>query len=75
MGSQSQGSHPSPLAIFQWSSRHSSQVKPITFGRHGHCPVILSQGPAVLFEPKMSHTQPARRDTIKNNVFKFLNSL
>ena len=43
MGSQSQGSQPSPLAIFQWFSMHSSQCSPCTFGRQLHRPVTRSQ--------------------------------
>lgn len=50
--SQSQASHPVPLAIFQWFSWHESQFIPITLGRQGHCPVTGSHGPTVKFVPK-----------------------
>lgn len=39
-GSQLQGSHPFPLAIFQWLGLHSSQDNPMTLGKQGHCPVV-----------------------------------
>ena len=42
MGSQAHGSQPSPLAIFQWFSMHSSQCVPFTFGRQLHTPETRS---------------------------------
>ena len=42
MGSQAHGSQPSPLAIFQWFSMHSSQCSPCTFGRQLHRPETRS---------------------------------
>lgn len=39
LGSQLHGSQPFPLAKFQWLGPQWSHVKPMTFGRHWHCPV------------------------------------
>lgn len=56
LSSQSQRSHPVPLAIFQWFSSHRSHEAPITLGKHGHWPVTASHHPALLFVPRMLHT-------------------
>ena len=40
--SQSQGSHPVPLASCQVLGTQRSQLWPVTFGRQRHCPVVLS---------------------------------
>lgn len=60
-GSQSHGSHPVPLAIFQWFDSHWSHSFPTTFGKHGHCPVILSQGPALPSVPSISQTHSVKK--------------
>lgn len=40
LGSQPQDSQPLPLARFQWLGAQWSHVRPMTFGRHWHCPVV-----------------------------------
>ena len=57
MGSQLQASHPIPDAIFQWSASQRSHDWPMTFGKHGHCPVVRSHEPPSISVPSMLHTQ------------------
>ena len=57
-GSQLHAWHPALDCRFQCSGAQRSQRSPITFGRHGHCPVTLSQFPARLSQPYSLHSQP-----------------
>lgn len=56
--SQSHDLHPVLLDIFQWLGAHRSQDMPTTFGKHGHCPVLLSQTPLISDVPRELHTHP-----------------
>ena len=57
-GSQLHGWHPALDCKFQCSGAQRSHRSPMTLGRHGHCPVTLSQFPARLSQPYSLHSQP-----------------